>query len=96
MPGWRGEADEEDIERHAQHTVNNEGRREYKEAYELAMTMIGRGQSEMQIRRAIVREPAPPRTNMHGQVGKNGRMMYEAAQALAEVRRKAVEDCAAR
>ena len=46
MPGWRGEADEEDIERHAQHTVNNEGRREYKEAYELAMTMIGRGQSE--------------------------------------------------
>ena len=29
---------------------------------------------------------------MHGQVGKNGRMMYEAAQALAEVRRKAVED----
>ena len=92
MAGWRDEADADEIEQYAQHTLNNEGRREYVQAYENAVQMISRGMTEEQIRQAIILEPQQPRTNIHGQVGLNGRKLYAAHEALAEVRKKAMED----
>ena len=92
MPGWRDEADAEVIDRFAQHTANNEGRREYMDAYEFARRMIDAGETEEQIRRSIIREPDQSESDMHGQVGINARKTYAAAQARADIRKKGVED----
>ena len=43
MPGWKDDIDFDEIEGHAQHKVNNEGRREYNDTYAQAKAIIGGG-----------------------------------------------------
>jgi hypothetical protein len=92
MPGWRDEAEAEDIDGHAQHVVNNEGRREYQFAYARAKAMNEEGKQEEEIRRVVIQEPEQPKPNQDGQVTMIWRKNYAAAKRLSDVRKRAVED----
>ncbi len=92
MPGWNDDMDFDEIEGYAQHTVNNEGRREYNDAHAGAKAMLEKGKTPDEIKRAIICEPSQPTPNQHGQMAMIHRKGYEAARRLAEIRNRAVED----
>lgn len=95
MPGWRDEADAEDIDGFAQHTVNNDGKREYESAYEGALRLHSAGTAADEIHRRLVQEPAPLQPDASGQVHMNRRKWFEANRRLAHIRKRAVTDALA-
>ena len=92
MPGWKDDMDFDEIEGYAQHTVNNDGRRAYDDAYAEAKAMKENGQTPEKIKLAVIREPEQPKPNQHGQVTMIFRKMYEAERRLSEIRRRAMDD----
>ena len=89
MPGWREEANNEDIESFAQHVANNDGKRVYSEAYAAACKLKAAGKSLDEVRKAIVCEPQEPPS---GNEAMNHRKSHAASKQLAGIRRQAVED----
>ncbi len=79
MPGWQDDMDFDRIEGFAQHTVNNEGRREYSDAYARAKAMMAKGKTPEEIAQAIIREPSQAMPNQYAQVTMIHRRGYEAS-----------------
>jgi hypothetical protein len=92
MPGWRDEADAEDIDGYARHLVNNDGQRQYDRAYANAKKMKENGQTPELIKKEVIREPAEPVPGHDRFVAMIHLKAYAACRELAEIRRRAVED----
>jgi hypothetical protein len=94
-PDWRKEADNEDIDDHAQRVVNQEGRQEYRDAHKRAASMKALGKSDQEIEDELLKEIDPLRMNQDGQVSTDERKGRAANQALLDIRRAAVADAIA-
>src|SRR5438067_11100191 len=76
MRGWRDEADTEDIEDYAGRLVNNDGEREYGDAYAAARRMKEAGCTLEEIESALIREPEVPQPADDGHVAMIHRKHY--------------------
>lgn len=94
-PDWRDEADNEEIDDHAQRVVNQSGRQEYRDAHKRAASMKALGKSDKEIEDELLKEVDPQRMNQDGEVSTNERKRHAANHALLDIRRAAVEDAIA-
>jgi hypothetical protein len=90
--GWNKEAEAEDIDGFATHSVNVEGPHAYRRAYDQAKNRLGQGEKHDDIRRGIIREPERPKPLADGTYSLNLEKSYEAERRLSEIRKRAVED----
>jgi len=84
MPGWRDAAEIEDIDGYAQHVANNEGQREYAEAYDAASKLKAKGKSLGEVKEVLIREPPDPPS---GNDAMTHRKSHAAGKQLAAIRR---------